>query len=240
MLQPADLLVLDEPTNDLDIPTLEVLEESLLDFPGALVLVSHDRQLIDRVTTEILALDGRGGARRYADYDQWMSSRQAAKSAKSPKSASLREGRRRRQSPRGRAPTPAGLPGTAGARRSGGEDPGGRRTGERSPGLAGESLDRRECRFASRALPRLSRMPGRKWIDSTSAGPSWARRGAEPAGTGGEVQAQVSWAPQYLQYRASMACPSLPHSVQAWVWVASFRLAAISTETIPVGTAMMP
>ena len=60
MLQPADLLVLDEPTNDLDIPTLEVLEESLLDFPGALVLVSHDRQLIDRVSTEILALDGVG------------------------------------------------------------------------------------------------------------------------------------------------------------------------------------
>jgi len=82
MLQPADLLVLDEPTNDLDIPTLEVLEDSLLDFPGALVLVSHDRQLIDRVTTEILSLDGDGGTRSYADYDQWMSARQAAKSSK--------------------------------------------------------------------------------------------------------------------------------------------------------------
>jgi ATP-binding cassette subfamily F protein uup len=82
MLQPADLLVLDEPTNDLDIPTLEVLEESLLDFPGALVLVSNDRQLIDRVTTEILALDGRGGVQGYADYDQWMSARQAAKPLK--------------------------------------------------------------------------------------------------------------------------------------------------------------
>jgi len=71
MLQPADLLVLDEPTNDLDIPTLEVLEESLLDFPGALVLVTHDRHLIDRVSTQILALDGRGGAERFADYGQW-------------------------------------------------------------------------------------------------------------------------------------------------------------------------
>ncbi|HEX4825935.1 MAG TPA: ABC-F family ATP-binding cassette domain-containing protein [Candidatus Polarisedimenticolaceae bacterium] len=71
MLQPADLLVLDEPTNDLDIPTLEVLEESLLDFPGALVLVTHDRHLIDRVSTAILALDGQGGIERYADYDQW-------------------------------------------------------------------------------------------------------------------------------------------------------------------------
>jgi len=71
MLQPADLLVMDEPTNDLDIPTLEVLEESLLEFPGALVLVTHDRHLIDRVSTAILALDGRGGAERFADYGQW-------------------------------------------------------------------------------------------------------------------------------------------------------------------------
>jgi ATP-binding cassette subfamily F protein uup len=71
MLQPADVLVLDEPTNDLDIPTLEVLEESLLEFPGALVLVTHDRHLIDRVSTAILALDGRGGHERFADYGQW-------------------------------------------------------------------------------------------------------------------------------------------------------------------------
>ncbi len=71
MLEPADLLLLDEPTNDLDIPTLEVLEESLLAFPGALVLVTHDRYLLDRVSTRILALDGQGGAIPYADYDQW-------------------------------------------------------------------------------------------------------------------------------------------------------------------------
>ena len=63
MLEPADLLLLDEPTNDLDIPTLEVLEESLLEFPGALVLVTHDRYLLDRVSTQLLALDGRGGRR---------------------------------------------------------------------------------------------------------------------------------------------------------------------------------
>ena len=59
MLQPADLLLLDEPTNDLDIPTLEVLEDSLHDFPGALVLVTHDRYLLDRVSTAVLGLDGR-------------------------------------------------------------------------------------------------------------------------------------------------------------------------------------
>jgi ATP-binding cassette subfamily F protein uup len=71
MLQPADLLLLDEPTNDLDIPTLEVLEDSLTEFPGALVLVTHDRYLLDRVSTVVLGLDGRGGAQLFADYWQW-------------------------------------------------------------------------------------------------------------------------------------------------------------------------
>ncbi len=75
MLEPADLLLLDEPTNDLDIQTLEVLEESLLEFPGALVLVTHDRYLLDRVATSLLALDGRGGATPYADYSQWEAAR---------------------------------------------------------------------------------------------------------------------------------------------------------------------
>jgi ABC transport system ATP-binding/permease protein len=75
MLQPADLLVMDEPTNDLDIPTLEILEESLLEFPGALVLVTHDRYLLDRVSTHILALDGRGNSEYFADYAQWEANR---------------------------------------------------------------------------------------------------------------------------------------------------------------------
>src|SRR5262249_16210205 len=71
MLQPADVLLLDEPTNDLDIPTLEVLEESLLEFRGALVLVTHDRFMMDRVSTIVLGLDGFGNAERFADYSQW-------------------------------------------------------------------------------------------------------------------------------------------------------------------------
>jgi ATP-binding cassette subfamily F protein uup len=71
MLQPADVLLLDEPTNDLDIPTLEILEESLLEFRGALVLVTHDRYMLDRVSTTVLGLDGLGGAERFADYSQW-------------------------------------------------------------------------------------------------------------------------------------------------------------------------
>ncbi|HST11969.1 MAG TPA: ATP-binding cassette domain-containing protein [Terriglobales bacterium] len=71
MLQPADVLLLDEPTNDLDIPTLEILEESLLEFRGALVLVTHDRYMLDRVSTTVLGLDGMGGVERFADYSQW-------------------------------------------------------------------------------------------------------------------------------------------------------------------------
>jgi len=70
MLATADVLLLDEPTNDLDIPTLEVLEDSLLDFPGAIVLVSHDRYLLDRVSTMVIGLDG-GESGVFADYSQW-------------------------------------------------------------------------------------------------------------------------------------------------------------------------
>jgi ATP-binding cassette subfamily F protein uup len=71
MLQPADILLLDEPTNDLDIPTLEILEESLSDFPGSLVLVTHDRYMLDRVSSVVLGLNGKGGADTFADYGQW-------------------------------------------------------------------------------------------------------------------------------------------------------------------------
>ncbi len=78
MLQPADLLLLDEPTNDLDIPALEVLEENLADFAGAVVLVSHDRALMDRLCTQVVGLDGQGGAATYASVDQWLAAIEAS------------------------------------------------------------------------------------------------------------------------------------------------------------------
>ncbi|HEX5271757.1 MAG TPA: ABC-F family ATP-binding cassette domain-containing protein [Gemmataceae bacterium] len=78
MLRPADLLLLDEPTNDLDIPALEVLEDSLAEFPGALVLVSHDRDLTDRLCTEIVGLDGRGGSSLYGSIEQWLAAYERA------------------------------------------------------------------------------------------------------------------------------------------------------------------
>jgi ABC transport system ATP-binding/permease protein len=71
MLEPADVLLLDEPTNDLDLATLEILEDNLLEFPGALVLVTHDRYMLNRVSTTVLGLDGRGHIGRFADYAQW-------------------------------------------------------------------------------------------------------------------------------------------------------------------------
>jgi len=75
MREPADLILLDEPTNDLDIPTLEVLEDSLAEFEGGLVLVTHDRFMLERVSTVILALDGASGAEQFADYAQWEAAR---------------------------------------------------------------------------------------------------------------------------------------------------------------------
>jgi len=71
MLQPADILLLDEPTNDLDIPTLETLEESLLTFPGALVLITHDRCMLDRICNTFLALGNPDQVQLYREYAQW-------------------------------------------------------------------------------------------------------------------------------------------------------------------------
>ena len=90
MLQPADLLLLDEPTNDLDIPTLDVLEDSLLEFTGALVLVTHDRWLLDRVSTRLLAMDGTDRAEWFADYAQWEAA-QERKAAEERRSQILKE-----------------------------------------------------------------------------------------------------------------------------------------------------
>lgn len=75
MLQEANLLVLDEPTNDLDMATLNVLEECLLDYPGAILLVTHDRYFLDQIATRILAFgtapQTQGTLTSFADLEQW-------------------------------------------------------------------------------------------------------------------------------------------------------------------------
>ena len=87
MLRPADVLLLDEPTNDLDIPTLEVLESNLSEFPGAMVLVTHDRFLLDRISSSILAIDSEGNTEFYAELAQWEAASQVKKPAKSKQSS---------------------------------------------------------------------------------------------------------------------------------------------------------
>jgi ATP-binding cassette subfamily F protein uup len=96
MLEAADVLLLDEPTNDLDIATLEILEESLLEYTGALVLVTHDRYMLDRVSTVVLGLDGRGNAATFADYSQWeewqgQGSRSEVQGSREPETQEVRE-----------------------------------------------------------------------------------------------------------------------------------------------------
>lgn len=98
MLKPADILLLDEPTNDLDIPTLETLEESLEDFPGALVLITHDRYMLDQMSNVILGLGTGDESQYFADYLQW-EAYQKQKQAPQPKAPA--------EKPKASTPTPA-------------------------------------------------------------------------------------------------------------------------------------
>jgi ATP-binding cassette subfamily F protein uup len=79
MLHPVDILLLDEPTNDLDIDTLKILEESLDDFPGSVVLVSHDRAFVDRVCDQLLMLEEKEGYTLFNDTEGWLEYRDKQK-----------------------------------------------------------------------------------------------------------------------------------------------------------------
>jgi ATP-binding cassette subfamily F protein uup len=97
-LQPANLLVMDEPTNDLDAETLEMLESVLLDYPGTLLLVSHDRAFVNNVVTSVLAFDDDGVCRHYAGgYDDWQ--RQRPRQGSDRVDASPKSGRDLRPAP---------------------------------------------------------------------------------------------------------------------------------------------
>ncbi|WP_028920396.1 ATP-binding cassette domain-containing protein [Pseudoxanthomonas suwonensis] len=86
--QPSNLLVMDEPTNDLDVETLELLEELLADYPGTLLLVSHDRDFLDNVVTSTLVMEGEGRVGEYVGgYSDWLRQRPAPRETPAPKPA---------------------------------------------------------------------------------------------------------------------------------------------------------
>lgn len=82
MLQPADILLLDEPANDLDIPTLETLEANLEDFPGSIVLITHDREMLVKICNSFLPLGDLSVTEPLADYKSWESSFQTCSKSK--------------------------------------------------------------------------------------------------------------------------------------------------------------
>ena len=99
--QSANMLVLDEPTNDLDVETLELLEELLADYQGTLLLVSHDRTFLDNVVTSTLVFEGEGKMGEYAGgYEDWLRQsaaappREAARHASVPRACHCRSWRR--------------------------------------------------------------------------------------------------------------------------------------------------
>jgi len=94
LLQPCDLLVLDEPTNDLDVDTLDVLADLLDRYEGTLIMVSHDRDFLDRVATSIIAMEGHGQAQEYAGgYSDYLAQRAGGENESGASSATARPGR---------------------------------------------------------------------------------------------------------------------------------------------------
>jgi ATP-binding cassette subfamily F protein uup len=81
--RPANLLVLDEPTNDLDIDSLELLEQTLAEYPGTVLLVSHDRRFLDNIVTQTIAAEGQGRWREYVGgYSDWLAQKAASAAAR--------------------------------------------------------------------------------------------------------------------------------------------------------------
>ena len=90
--KPSNVLVMDEPTNDLDIETLELLEELLSEYDGTLLLVTHDRQFLNNVVTSTIVLEGKGVVNEYpGGYDDWLSQRPAGTTAEPPKAKAKKD-----------------------------------------------------------------------------------------------------------------------------------------------------
>ena len=183
--QPSNLLVMDEPTNDLDVETLELLEELLLDYKGTLLLVSHDRDFLDNVVTSTLVLEGDGRLGEYVGgYSDWLRQRAALQIDKPAQIPAK---------PAAIAPAPATGP-ASGKRKLSYKDT---RELEQLPAriesLEAEIAARSEAmngprsfsRKARPSSPPTKRWPGCRpnWILPTHAGASWT---LDLAGTGGQ------------------------------------------------------
>jgi ATP-binding cassette subfamily F protein uup len=146
--RPANLLVLDEPTNDLDIETLELLEELLADYPGTVLLVSHDRAFLDAVVTQSLAFEGEG---RWVEYAGGYSDVQAARG-------------RRRQDEAARAPGAQRQAGAASGPPSAGSQPAAGSSGGESPAAASAPAPTRDAarqKLSYREQRELADLPAR-------------------------------------------------------------------------------
>ncbi len=156
--KPANVLVLDEPTNDLDIESLELLEQTLQDYTGTLLLVSHDRTFLDNVVTQVIAPEGGGYWREYVGgYSDWV-----------------------RQRPASTSPAPAGEV----ARRAG-EGLGEKQPSPRpSPASAGEGV---RAKLSYKENRELEQLPGQiesleaeqKSLTQAMSGPDYHKRGGE-------------------------------------------------------------
>ncbi len=99
--EPVDVLMLDEPTNDLDIESIEVLEQALIEFPGAVVLITHDRHMLDRACTDLIGLHGDGRWGNYGSVVQWQAAQE--ENADEQETSDKPEDGKRKQPPRSRS-----------------------------------------------------------------------------------------------------------------------------------------
>jgi ATP-binding cassette subfamily F protein 3 len=166
----VNVLILDEPTNHLDIPSREALEEALDAYDGTIITISHDRYFLDRVATQILALDGRGQAEHYdGDYTEYHDWKAARRAAESQAKAAQEKGAQEKATDAGLKPPHGAAPADSGGARAGAKSQGGRggkkKGGARDPRLIEDEIAEAEKRLAAlseeMSRPEAARDPGR-------------------------------------------------------------------------------